>query len=164
MTVDTTARSPLFDWTFSRAVGSPQLQEHDFNPGEENGLFWTVPLSEDSVDADFEDGTASLTLTRLEIDDYGNVGNALTGGHEIATASMNIRLRWHGPSRFVRFSQLTFPTPFAARELQGVGSGATRSWSAVENGHHFSGNTNTADFAMLATERNGVFFSGPSDE
>lgn len=140
---------------FKSAGGADQV--HDFNPGEENGLFWTVPIDEDDVEADFEDGEAELRLKRFTIDDYGNVGNALSGGHEIATAQLTVKLEWRklGPRKSL--SNTSLPTPFQAQERQAVGSGATMSFSAIENGVHFSGQKNTADFAVLARERNGVF-------
>jgi hypothetical protein len=149
------------------------LQVHDFNPGEENDLFWTVPISSDSVDGDAEDGAASLALTNFAIDDYGNVGNALSGGHEIAHASLTVQLNWSHLRRLVRASNANLPTPFRARELQADNSGATLRWSAFDSGTdfsgkafsgRFSGRTNTADFAMLATERNGVFFSSREED
>jgi hypothetical protein len=147
---------------FKVAGGNQQV--HDFNPGEENGLFWTVAIPEDSVDSEFEDGSASLSLKNFTIDDYGNVVNALSGGKEIATASLSVRIRWSGLRKKLHARQPGLPTPFEARELQGVNSGATMTWSAVENGAHFSGDKNTADFAMLAREKNGVFFDSDSED
>jgi len=141
---------------FQGAGGTSQV--HDFNPGEEKGLFWTTPIHHGDARADFEDGTASLTLKKFTIDDYGNVGNALSGGKEIATAELNVRLEWSGLTVHKSFSNGSLPTPFRADELQGVNSGATLSFSAVENGARFSGAANTADFAVLARDRNGVFF------
>jgi hypothetical protein len=144
---------------FQVAGGNQQV--HDFNPGEENGLFWTVPLHAGDVRADFDDATASLTLKRFEIDDYGNVGNALSGGTEIALASLSLSIRWSGFQKIVTYSKVGLPTPFSARELQSVDSGATMSWSAIGTWSGVSstmvGQTNTAAFAVLAEERNGVF-------
>jgi hypothetical protein len=135
------------------------LQVHDFNPGEENGLFWTIPVSQRSAHGELHSGKATLTLTDFDMDDYGNVGNALTGGSEIASSSLSVSIRWQGLTNLVHFSNSTLATPFTATELQAVNAGATMPWSAVENGVQFSGNANTADFAMLAEERNGIFFS-----
>jgi hypothetical protein len=128
---------------------------HDFNPGEENGLFWTVPLPEDSVDADPDDGAATLTLRNFAIDDYGNVINALSGGHEIASARLSLKIDWRGVIRRTRVVAGSLSTPFAADMAV---TGATLRFSAVENGRTFTGQSNAPDFAMVATERNGVFF------
>jgi hypothetical protein len=141
---------------FQSAGGADQV--HDFNPGEENGLFWTVPLHNGDARADFDNGTASLSLNRFEIDDYGNVGNALSGGSEIATADLTVQLNWSGLGASKPVSNSSLPTPFSAQERQGVNSGATMSWSAVENGAKINGAPNTADAAVLARDRNGVFF------
>jgi hypothetical protein len=117
-----------------------------------------VPLSEDDVEADFEDASAELSLRNFAIDDYGDVGNALSGGTEIAHAMLSVHIRWSGLTKSVRFSNAGLPTPFAGRELQAVNGGASMRWSAAENGSTLSGHLNTADFAMLSQERNGVFF------
>jgi hypothetical protein len=136
-------------------MGAGGSQVHDFNPGEENGLFWTVPLPEDSVEADPDDGAATLELKNFEIDDYGNVGNALSGGHEIATARLSLQIDWSGVTRRARFVNGSLPTPFAASMAV---TGATLQFTAVENGQTFSSQSNSPDFAMVASERNGVFF------
>jgi hypothetical protein len=134
---------------------------HDFNPGEENGLFWTVPVQRGVVKADFDVATASLTLDGFDIDDYGNVGNALSGGNEITSARLSLSIRWSGYQSKVQFTNPGLPTPFDARELQSINSGATMHWSATGtwNGVRSTiiGQPNTADFAVLADERNGVF-------
>jgi hypothetical protein len=152
------------------AGGSQQV--HDFNPGEENGLFWTIPLPPDSVDADFEDGRAEMNLRDFEIDDYHDVGTALSGGKEIATARLSLRISWRGITSRQTFVNPSPPsafansTPFALRMAR---TGATMRWSAVET---LNGTTsrlvghpsNTPDFAMIGRERNGVFFNRPRDD
>ncbi|HLZ23680.1 MAG TPA: hypothetical protein VKQ30_16340 [Ktedonobacterales bacterium] len=137
------------------AGGSQQV--HDFNPGEENGLFWTIPLVDDDLDLDVHNGGASLVLRDLGFDDYGNVGNALSGGHEIATAKLSVRIVWRGITRRISFADAALPTPFAVRAAF---TGAAMEWSAVEGGETITGSRSaTPDFAMLGRERNGLFFS-----
>jgi hypothetical protein len=138
-----------------KSAGGTLTQVHDLNPGEENELFWTTPIPTGAVRADFAAGVASMALHSFRIDDYGDVARALTGQPELATASISLQLNWSGLVRDVTYSNATLPTPFAAHEKQDV---ATMSWSAVENGVRFSGGVNTADFAVLAKERNGSFF------
>jgi hypothetical protein len=144
---------------FRVAGGSQQV--HDFNPGEENGLFWTVLLRHREVRAEFDSARAQLTLNAFDIDDYGNVGNALSGGDEIASATLTLSIRWRGYQKALTFSNSGLPTPFHARELQSVNSGATMQWSATGTWAGVSsriiGHPNTADFAVLADESNGVF-------
>ena len=132
------------------------LQVHDFNPGEENGLFWTTPVQKSAVEADFARGIASFSLRNFEIDDYGNVVNALTGGKEIATAQLSIDIRWSGTMSRETFSQPAYATPFTVHVAH---TGATMSWTAVENGGTIVGHQSTTpDFAIIAMENNGVFF------
>src|SRR5229473_2466735 len=76
---------------FTGPVGSGQI--HDFNPGiRPSGLFWTQPVSEDVLDVDLEDGTATLKVTDLDEEDYHNLHNALLDGpSEAASASAPCR-------------------------------------------------------------------------
>jgi hypothetical protein len=147
---------------FAGAGGSHQV--HDYNPGEENGLFWTVPIPTNSVRVDIEDGIAALALSDFGIDDYGTVGNAISGGKEIGTARLSLRVKWQHPAESFSFVNPGLPTPFRAN---GVKTEATMSWSAHETigdvTHRLSGDENSADFAMVANERNGVFFPGDED-
>ncbi|MBJ7598470.1 MAG: hypothetical protein JF922_10350 [Candidatus Dormibacteraeota bacterium] len=148
---------------FVGAGGSQQV--HDYNPGEENGLFWTVPIPSDSVDVDLDDGTAALDLRNFLIDDYGNVGNAISGGKEIGTALLSMHIRWGGSAQRFSFINAGLPTPFRAR---GFKTRATMTWSAVETiggvTHTVRGAKNQADFGMVARERNGIFFSQTEDD
>lgn len=140
-----------------KVAGGNLQQVHDFNPGEENLLFWTIPVQHSAAAADVGAGTASLSLTNFDIDDYGTVGNALTGGHEIATARLTMNIRWSGVTSRETFSQPTFATPFTVTDL--AHTGATMSWTAVENGKTIVGHPSTTpNFAIVATERNGAFF------
>jgi len=148
---------------FVGAGGSQQV--HDFNPGEENGLFWTVPIPTSSVHVDVDEGTATLALGNFDIDDYGNVGNAISGGSEIGTASMSLRVTWSRPTQHFNFVNGAVPTPFRAN---GFKTEATMNWSAVETiqgvTHPLSGATNSAAFAMVAREKNGIFFTSGDEE
>jgi len=148
---------------FVGAGGSQQV--HDYNPGEENGLFWTVPIPSNSVHLDLEDATAALALSNFLIDDYGSVGNAISGGKEIGTALLSMHIRWGGSARRFNVVNGGLPTPFRAT---GFTTGATMSWSAVETiggvTHTVKGEKNEADFGLVARERNGVFFAQNDDD
>jgi hypothetical protein len=130
-------------------------QVHDFNGGEENGLFWTAPIPPGSVNVDVVGGTASLDLHSFKIDDYGTVGHALSGGSEIATARVSVQIRWSGVTQRLTLAEPSLPTPFTA---QAAITGATMEWSAVENGTTIVGHASSSpDFALIANEKNGVF-------
>jgi hypothetical protein len=148
---------------FMGAGGSQQV--HDYNPGEENGLFWTVAIPSGSVHVDLEDATAALTLKDFLIDDYGNVMNAISGGKEIGTALLSMHIRWGGSAQRFSFANASLPTP---ARIRGFRTAATMSFSAVEtiNGvtHTVTGAKNRADFGLVARERNGVFFSQGEDD
>jgi hypothetical protein len=148
---------------FVGAGGAQQV--HDYNPGEENGLFWTVPIPSSSVHVDLEDGAAALALDNFLIDDYGDVGNAISGGTEIGTAQLSMHIRWGGSAQRFSFVNAGLRTPFRAR---GFKTKATMRWSAVETiggvTHKVSGDKNEADFGMVARERNGVFFAQGDDD
>jgi hypothetical protein len=106
-----------------------------------------------------DDGTADFALSNFLIDDYGNVNNAISGGSEIGTALLSLHVKWSGPTEQFSFVNASLPTPFRSR---GFKTRATMKWSAVETINSVtqvvSGATNSADFAMVARERNGVFF------
>ena len=82
----------------------------------------------------------------------------MSGGTEIATANLTVRIDWSGLGASNAVSNASIETPFSAQERVALNSGATMSWSAIENGAHIVGALNTADTAVLARDRNGVFF------
>jgi hypothetical protein len=124
-----------------------------------------VPIPASSVDVDLEDGTAAFALRSFQIDDYGTVGNAISGGSEIGSAKLSLTIRWGGPTQRFSFVNAGLPTPFRAK---GVTTGATMSWSAVETiggvTHPLSGAANSAVFGMVARERNGAFFAADDED
>ena len=68
-------------------------QSHDFNPGIlSNGLFWIVRIANDSVDAGHHE--ARMKVKNLDIEDYGNLDNALNDINEIE-GEVSFDIRWH---------------------------------------------------------------------
>ena len=47
------------------------MQTHDFNPGLDNNLFWTVPVHSDTVSVDLDAHRADLQVEDIDIEDYG---------------------------------------------------------------------------------------------
>lgn len=80
-------------------------------------------------------------------------------------ASMSIRIRWSRPTQHFSFVNGAVPTPFRAK---GFKTSATMNWSALETirgvTHPLSGATNSAAFAMVAREKNGVFFTSEDED
>src|SRR5215831_20712675 len=77
---------------FTGPVGSGQI--HDFNPGiRAGGLFWTQPVSADTLEVDLQRGTATLSQEDLDEEDYHNLHNALLDGPS-DPASVSFEMRW----------------------------------------------------------------------
>jgi histone acetyltransferase (RNA polymerase elongator complex component) len=135
----------------------PSNQIHDFNPGVHpfpHGLFWTAAIPPGSVQIDLDAKTASLDLSHTKIDDYGNVVRALTKDSEIASATIDVELRWHGGTgpAAIRDSTNRFTGEY-------VTGSADLKWSAQEPGFEFESDVGHAEFARIGHERNGAFFT-----
>jgi hypothetical protein len=129
-------------------------QVHDFNPGiSSTGVFWTAPIDRGSVKIALGSGSAALHVSDLEVEDYGNVVNALMDGPSV-DATVSFDVSWHGVVERVNIRNRTidFGGEFVRNEAELV-------WSAAESGFTFQSDPLTSDFATLGHERNGVFFS-----
>jgi len=98
--------------------------------------------------------TASLDLSHAKIDDYGNVARALTLDSEIAHATIDVELRWHGGTGPTAIRDAT--NHFTGDYITG---NADLKWSAQEPGFEFVSDLGHAEFARIGHERNGVFFT-----
>jgi hypothetical protein len=128
-------------------------QVHDFNPGiEENGLFWTKAIDRGSVQVNLGNGSASLHVADLDVEDYGNVVNALQDGQSVP-ASVSFDATWSGVDERVKIRNSD--TGFAGDFIHNQ---ATLTWSASESGFSFTSDPLASDFAEIGHERNGVFF------
>jgi hypothetical protein len=141
---------------FTGAVGTNMGQVHDFNPGiRQSGLFWTVPVPEDALEVDLEDGTATLSLSDFDTDDYHNLRNALTGGAE-DDASISFKMKWTATGDPFNVSDPVHT--FAGRySLAKVGI----EWSGTAPGFSFTSDpgSNVNVKSVFGRERNGIFFS-----
>ena len=130
-------------------------QVHDFDPGLDNGLFWTVPIDGNSVKVEPGSGRASLVVNNLEMEDYFNVVNALNDGKS-NEATVSFEVHWApGMKRF----KVRDETTGMAGEF--VKNSATMAWSVESAGKaHLSGpeETSSSVSAQVGHERNGVFF------
>jgi hypothetical protein len=127
-------------------------QVHDFNPGQDNGLFWTVPVDRGSVHINLGAGSAALHVADLDLEDYGNVGNALSDGPSVP-ATVSFDANWSGTAEKVKIRN--HDTGFAGEYIRNT---ATLTWSASESGFSFTAEPLTSGFAEIGHERNGVFF------
>ena len=137
---------------------------HDFDPGitpYPQGLFWTIPLSDDSVAVDFGAGKATMRVSNLALPDYFTIPNALFRFQDPASTSATVSfdITWSGPvtsRKHLEDASAGFSGEFLLNQ-------ATMSWSA-SNGQGFSFATDskptTSAFAQLVKIQNGVFFGG----
>jgi hypothetical protein len=130
-------------------------QVHDFNPGLDNGLFWTIPISANSVEVHPGNGKASMVVDNLVIEDYGNVINALLDGPS-DPATVSFEVHW-APGT----NRLVVRDPAFGVAGQFVQNTATMVWSATSAGKRYqsgSENTSFSVFGQVGHERNGVFY------
>ena len=139
---------------FTGAVGTGQV--HDFNPGiRESGLFWTQPVSEDALEVDLQDGTATLGLDDLDEEDYHNLLNALNDGPS-DSASVSYEMRWKAiaPPMNVMDSVHRFSGRFRLSTVQ-------IEWSATAPNFKFVSDAASSTVnvkSVIGRERNGIFF------
>jgi len=127
---------------------------HDFNPGiAANGVFCTAPIDRGSVKVSLGKGSASLHVDDLDVEDYGDVVNALQDGPSVE-ASVSFDVNWSGVEERVKIRNRD--AGFAG---EFVHNSATLQWSASESGFSFASDPLDSDFAEIGQERNGVFFS-----
>lgn len=140
-------------------AGSTKVQVHDFNPGirQPGGLFWTVPVSENALEVDLEDGTATLSLDDFDTDDYGNLFNALSGGAE-ADASISFKMKWTAKGDAFNVSD---PVHTFAGRYRFANVGIEWSAEVPSAGFSFTSNPNSNNtvVGVIGRERNGMFFS-----
>ena len=119
-------------------------------------MFWTILVPDDSVEVDFDDARASINLRDVDVRDYHNIPNALSGGPSVP-ANVSFHILWSGvkPPIHLHDNQKKFD----AQLIEGT---ATMGWSAHTKDFKFESdpaNTSTTIFAAFGRERNGVFFS-----
>lgn len=138
---------------FNGAVGTNQV--HDFNPGiRSSGLFWTVPVDESALQVNFEDGKARLALTDFDLEDYGNLENALKDGPEV-DASVTFDMTWTASGKPFNVSDPVHK--FSGRFML---SNVDITWSGTEDGFQFSSSPGVSNVkSVFGRERNGIFFA-----
>jgi hypothetical protein len=104
------------------------------------------------VKVNFGSGSAALHVADAEVEDYGNVGNALIDGPSVE-AVVSFDINWSGVDARIKLRNTS--TDFAGEFIR---NSATLSWSAVESGFSFTSDPLESHFAEIGHERNGVFF------
>ena len=111
-----------------------------------------MPIDPAAVAVNPGAGTASVIVSNHDIDDYGNVVNALTGGSEVP-ATVSFAITWSGVQQ-----RLNISNPDLGFAGEYVHNSATLVWSATESGSSFIANPLASVFAEIGHETNGVFF------
>jgi hypothetical protein len=137
-------------------------QIHDYDPGiTSSGLFWTIAVSNDSVDADFDDAEAEFELTDLAIADYGSIANGLFHIAPPAPGKVSFNIRWSGAT--TRGSYTNAGQRFTMDFVQ---TGAHISWRGQTgtDSFHTTMGTQKVVFAQVSQQRSGVFFDQGDDD
>lgn len=138
----------------------PGDQLHDLNPSEPHplGLFWTVPIPDASINVDFASGRATLSAQDVQVFDYGQISNALSGtGPPPQSATVSFRVEWSGSvdQRPVRNASAGFTGEF-------IRNFAWMEWSGSVGPYQFVSAplaSSSSSFAEIGQERNGMFFT-----
>ena len=154
---------------FTGPVGSANLtqQIHDYSPGiGPKGLFWIIPVPNDSVEIDLEEARASLRLRDVPIIDAHDLANALTNGHGLTSppilpiapvpASVSFDIEWSGV--IAQANVTNEAQNFTGQFIETI---ATIKWSATQAGFDFMSeapNPSRNVYSVIGHERNGFFF------
>ena len=119
-------------------------------------MFWTIAIPESSISVNFAAGKASFQVSDIDVEDYHDVGNALTDGPSVP-GSVSWNIQWsHAMGRTkIRDTANNFTGDFVQTVAQIAWSGETATAQFVSD----PARTSVNEFSLLAHERNGVFFS-----
>jgi hypothetical protein len=119
-------------------------------------LFWTIPISQNTISVNFAAGTAAFQASNVDVEDYHDVVNALLDGPEV-DAEVSWDIRWSHPKGRTKIRDLQngFVGDFVQNVAQIAWAGQTDTATFVSD----PASTSHNEFSLLAHERNGVFFS-----
>ncbi len=130
-------------------------------------MFWATAIPEGSIQVNLGKGIASLKIVNIPLSDAFTVANSLNSAHPLgmpvpATID-SLDLEWQGVIRRVEFSDPT--NTFAGLFLQNTATIAVTASTPPtggQDGFAFVSDptTTTTNYAEVAHEQNGVFFSG----
>ncbi len=135
-------------------MGTNQI--HDYNPGiQPNGLFWTIPIGDGAIDVNPGKGRARLAAQNMAIPDFHDFVNSLYPATSVP-AVVSFDVRW-----FDIQSRRNANEPDYGYAGEFVVTKASIEWSSHQDGFSFQSDPASAsitDYAIVGTERNGVFF------
>jgi hypothetical protein len=138
----------------------PGAQLHDLNPSPSPpfGLFWTIAIPEDAISVHLGAGRASMEASDVPIHDYGDIVNALTGGHGVP-GTVSFKVEWSGVNERLKIRN-NDPVYGGFAGVFNRNS-ARMEWSAKVGHLVFQSaplKTSSSSFAEIGHERNGSFF------
>src|SRR5207302_4251617 len=117
----------------------------------------SVAIPEDSVALNLGRGTASYRLSNFAMEDYGNIGNALSDGSSVPGV-VSFDVDWSGV-----VERATSSDTRSQFSLSLVRTGASIAWSGSSSLGSFASDAVTkVHFAHLAHQTDGPFFGGPA--
>ena len=140
---------------------------HSYDPGTANGLLWTVPVPEDSIEAHLGAGDALLHLTDLPILDAFTVPNSINPAHpagRVPAVIDSLSVHWSGISSTTQFTSTDPDDKFLGFFLENSATievTVTTPASGVLDGFRFvsdAASTSISHFAQIGHESNGAFF------
>jgi hypothetical protein len=153
--------SPLPEPTPPNPIGA-----HSYDPGiSANGLFWTIPIPEESVDVHLGAGAAVLDAKDIHLFDAFTVANSFMRNPVPVPAVIDsLRIEWSGITKTTQFSSAVPDEQFAGYFLENSATievTVTTPPSPGLHGFHFVSDATTAsDFAQIGHDHNGSFFPG----
>jgi hypothetical protein len=141
-------------------LGQLEQGVHSYDPGiAPNGLFWTIPIPDDSVEINLNEATASMRLRNVPVFDWKTIPNSLLRGTFLppVCATISFRVRWSGVLRVDEVRDET--NRFAGRFIRDE---ARFTLTAEQPGFRFESDparTSVNLFSEIGRERNGAFFS-----
>ena len=138
---------------------------HSYDPGiAPNGLFWTIPIPEDSIDIHLGKGAAVLEAANVPLFDAFTVANSFSKAVPRVPAAISLRIEWSGITKTLQFSDAT--DQFAGYFLENSATievTATTPPSGALHGFLFvsdPASTTISNFAQVGHDHNGSFFPG----
>jgi len=146
---------------------------HDYSPGiAANGLFWVIPASPGAIEADLDNGVASLRMSNVPVSDAHDLLNNLTNGQGFSNpmippiapvpAMVTFDIEWSGVRSSAKIVNET--QNFRGQFVQ---TGATINWSAEQAGFSFhseSPNPARNFYSVIGHEQNGAFFHADGND
>lgn len=119
------------------------------------------------MEIDLEEATASLVVEDLDVEDYGDLINAIKDGPS-KPATVSFDIEWAGLINRARVNTSN-NAGFGSHDWGGrfALTGSTAEWSGSTEDFSFTSDpasTSASQFAIIGDERNGVFFRQGRDE